>query len=256
MRHLCLSAALLALAAPAAAAPVSYLFSGTIDNLFQDSNGSTGPFALGQRFTGTVVYDFDAISFGYDAIVTPDWTMAYRNTPLVALSYSVDTGGGTYAYTVPTQNLSSAAWQYAAVAQGTGGWNGIELRTHNYPIGWTANPPSMPVPPSAYIGAYNPHSAYLTISKYGDTSVLADRSGNLDLGSLFAATGDGRFSVRFSDSSKWLTGMERVDIAFAGALNSVTRVSAAVPEPQTWAMLIAGFGLVGAAARRRRSLQA
>jgi len=25
-----------------------------------------------------------------------------------------------------------------------------------------------------------------------------------------------------------------------------------VPEPGTWAMLIAGFGLVGAAARRRR----
>ncbi|WP_235890256.1 PEPxxWA-CTERM sorting domain-containing protein [Sandaracinobacter neustonicus] len=29
--------------------------------------------------------------------------------------------------------------------------------------------------------------------------------------------------------------------------------SGAVPEPATWAMLIAGFGLVGAAARRRRS---
>jgi hypothetical protein len=31
------------------------------------------------------------------------------------------------------------------------------------------------------------------------------------------------------------------------------RVLTAVPEPTTWAMLIAGFGLVGAAARRRRS---
>ena len=30
-------------------------------------------------------------------------------------------------------------------------------------------------------------------------------------------------------------------------------VEAAVPEPATWAMLIAGFGLVGAAARRRRA---
>jgi len=27
----------------------------------------------------------------------------------------------------------------------------------------------------------------------------------------------------------------------------------AVPEPATWAMMIAGFGLIGAAARRRRS---
>ncbi len=30
-------------------------------------------------------------------------------------------------------------------------------------------------------------------------------------------------------------------------------VNAVVPEPQTWAMLIAGFGLVGATARRRRA---
>lgn len=30
-------------------------------------------------------------------------------------------------------------------------------------------------------------------------------------------------------------------------------ISAAVPEPGTWAMLIAGFGLVGAQMRRRRS---
>jgi hypothetical protein len=28
-----------------------------------------------------------------------------------------------------------------------------------------------------------------------------------------------------------------------------------IPEPSTWAMLIAGFGLVGAAARRRRPAQ-
>jgi hypothetical protein len=30
----------------------------------------------------------------------------------------------------------------------------------------------------------------------------------------------------------------------------------AVPEPASWAMLIAGFGLVGAAARRRRTVVA
>jgi len=29
-----------------------------------------------------------------------------------------------------------------------------------------------------------------------------------------------------------------------------------VPEPATWAMLIAGFGLVGVSARRRRTLAA
>ena len=32
--------------------------------------------------------------------------------------------------------------------------------------------------------------------------------------------------------------------------------TAGIPEPATWAMMIAGFGLVGAAARRRRPLAA
>jgi hypothetical protein len=37
---------------------------------------------------------------------------------------------------------------------------------------------------------------------------------------------------------------------------SINYVFAAVPEPSSWAMLIAGFGLVGAAARRRRAVAA
>ena len=37
------------------------------------------------------------------------------------------------------------------------------------------------------------------------------------------------------------------------ALGSVTITTAAVPEPETWAMLLAGLGVVGAVARRRRA---
>jgi hypothetical protein len=43
---------------------------------------------------------------------------------------------------------------------------------------------------------------------------------------------------------------EPVDALFTASFDNV------VPEPQTWALMIAGFGLVGAAARRRRSLAA
>jgi hypothetical protein len=39
-------------------------------------------------------------------------------------------------------------------------------------------------------------------------------------------------------------------------LGSVTVPAAAIPEPATWAMMIGGFGLMGAAARRRRSASA
>lgn len=57
----------------------------------------------------------------------------------------------------------------------------------------------------------------------------------------------------------------KLTIAFAGTARSVdfglmwvddltfgAPATAAVPEPQSWALLIAGFGLVGAAARRQR----
>jgi hypothetical protein len=38
--------------------------------------------------------------------------------------------------------------------------------------------------------------------------------------------------------------------------SSIGQISGDVPEPATWAMLIAGFGLVGATARRRRAIVA
>ncbi|MFZ4689996.1 MAG: PEPxxWA-CTERM sorting domain-containing protein [Polymorphobacter sp.] len=39
----------------------------------------------------------------------------------------------------------------------------------------------------------------------------------------------------------------------SAATTDMIRVLTAVPEPQTWAMLVAGFGLIGVAARRRKS---
>ncbi len=55
------------------------------------------------------------------------------------------------------------------------------------------------------------------------------------------------------------TGDSSVDtgLAFAGAaINGTPVIPGGVPEPQSWVLLIAGFGLVGAAARRRRSVVA
>jgi hypothetical protein len=41
--------------------------------------------------------------------------------------------------------------------------------------------------------------------------------------------------------------------ALGGYLDNITIETAAIPEPATWVMLITGFGLVGFAARRRRT---
>jgi hypothetical protein len=40
---------------------------------------------------------------------------------------------------------------------------------------------------------------------------------------------------------------------FAGVFNNLAFIQGAIPEPATWATMIAGFGLVGAMARRRRT---
>lgn len=49
-----------------------------------------------------------------------------------------------------------------------------------------------------------------------------------------------------------LAGLPLQQIAIGNFQFTITNVGAAVPEPSNWAMLITGFGLVGAAARRRR----
>jgi hypothetical protein len=43
-----------------------------------------------------------------------------------------------------------------------------------------------------------------------------------------------------------------VDDSFDGRQFTLRFTTAAVPEPSSWAMLIAGFGIVGATMRRRR----
>ena len=48
----------------------------------------------------------------------------------------------------------------------------------------------------------------------------------------------------------------KIDLRYASPFSPAPAVDtiAAVPEPASWALMIAGFGLVGAAARRRRGL--
>lgn len=60
-------------------------------------------------------------------------------------------------------------------------------------------------------------------------------------------TSNSPVDIQFFHSSQWIFVSE---VSFEGVWIT------AVPEPASWAMLIAGFGLVGGTLRRRRMLEA
>ncbi len=261
---LCVMAAASALLATSAqAAEKTYNFSGSLTIAHQFSAPiPEWQFAAGQKFTGKLVYDSALVTNSFNIVGSPEWTLTAHNSPVVALSFDIALAGGSYHYDVPTQGLSNAAWHYAAVGDiGTGpnGWSGVSVRTQNYPIGWRANPPSAPVPPSAYVGSYNPHSVNLEILDFlyanpNAANLLTNTGADQDLVALFNQTSGftNVLDVRFSDSSRWLTpGTEHLDAIVFGRLETFS-LATGVPEPTTWAMLILGFGLVGGAARQQR----
>ena len=81
---------------------------------------------------------------------------------------------------------------------------------------------------------------------------------------LFSATNSGTFGYTnfstnaiASSASTALTFNFRHDPAYFLLDNiSVTAVNGAVPEPATWAMMLIGFGAIGASMRRRSKLTA
>lgn len=109
---------------------------------------------------------------------------------------------------------------------------------------------------------------------FGNTNVAWNSQPNLNnqgFGTLSSLLGGG-FTTVTGDSAggtKTIDPLARtgnvwlIGAAFANAdskidafkISNVTVNTTAVPEPATWAMMIAGFGLVGGTMRRRRSLE-
>jgi PEP-CTERM motif len=78
-------------------------------------------------------------------------------------------------------------------------------------------------------------------------SLSATQSANNNLGATFS-----RYTFEFVALGSGTLLSFNVDPFTDGVDGILDNVSAAVPEPATWAMMIAGFGLAGAALRRRR----
>lgn len=97
----------------------------------------------------------------------------------------------------------------------------------------------------SYVGAFYDYLQIATTpeSPFG----LYVRPGLSEFGFTLSGLGSGNLgtgNVSYSTSDKsavWYAGQTKVEL-----------LSAAVPEPETWAMMILGFGVVGGALRRRK----
>ena len=97
-----------------------------------------------------------------------------------------------------------------------------------------------------------------SIDAYNRLEVL-DQFGNviLDIGGAFLPPSNGNQSLGSTNRRVFITAgaNERISglrLTSTGVAFEFDDFASNVPEPSSWAMLIAGFGLVGAAARRRR----
>ncbi len=114
------------------------------------------------------------------------------------------------------------------------------------------------------LATLTPATTPIQLSAFGDGPVWDKLGGNS--GRCFQGRGQGcgftgwiKADYTIADAGNYrlafgVTNNQDVEfdsgLAFDGII--VDGVNVGVPEPSTWAMLIAGFGLVGAAARRRR----
>ena len=107
---------------------------------------------------------------------------------------------------------------------------------------------------SAFTGRFSADNGIVSISLNGST--IAGSGGNFTTWTNFSSAG-GVFNAGVNVLQFTVTNFGQPTGNPSGLrvefLSSETGVGA-IPEPAAWAMLIAGFGLVGAVARRRRSL--
>ena len=92
-------------------------------------------------------------------------------------------------------------------------------------------------------------SGFATLEAYGISgnflgSVSAPDTGPFGTGLTLSYSGPGIHSVRFFSNNNTV-GFDNFEFG------DLTGVSGGVPEPASWALMIAGFGLTGAAMRRR-----
>lgn len=177
--------------------------------------------------------------------------------------------GVTASGVATTGNGADIHWTLAGGPAYTGGTNG------QFPIGpWVADDGSSRwITPTTNAGDGTPVTTYSFSTSFDLTgyslngasiggTFAADDSATIFLnGVQVGAANQGGYSFRtgFTINSGFVAGLNTLTFVAlnSGAgptgLNVVVSGVAFVPEPATWSLMIAGFGMVGFAARRRRT---
>jgi hypothetical protein len=100
------------------------------------------------------------------------------------------------------------------------------------------------------------HSAYPASAGYFEVSFAAANLASLTIFGRPEASGRDAYNVNVFNARGTTLYSGYLDARNGLSVSTTFDAAGAVPEPASWAMLIAGFGLTGAAARRRRSMVA
>jgi|KBSMisStaDraftv2_1062788.scaffolds.fasta_scaffold09899_8 hypothetical protein len=219
-------------ATPATAATYLITYTGVVtDGVAAGAFGYGGGDLTGQSFKA--VYRLTFPTPGAFTFVNNDFAETYGGdnsaTPSPVYSARLTING-------VTETLYGTWWGYAYLQNGLGtylGADGIGNQVNDY-----------------YYDGITYRNSYLVNSIYSDVDDFVHStnfSAPLDYTFLPGDTRNSEFQIITHDFSRYT-------YQFAeGHLSSQRVTIAAVPEPVTWTMMLAGFGLTGATMRRRRA---
>lgn len=250
------------IASPASATRFELVASGTLLQSSVNQTLSGLPFGTGSFISGRWVVD---IAKGTPVDQVPPGSPVTGQARLIGGAVSggfvqLESSGGTI---ILQQGSDSLGEIYALNdVAGPGGGSTQRLDQLQITDGARATPGGIVTGYTNSIGGFLPSGVFLGAVSFGRvTSGTADALptlltslDNLDPFALWQ-TGPYTFGLNFRQGSATT---QTEYLALPRASFSVTNLNvslsplAAVPEPSSWAMLIAGFGLVGAVMRRRR----
>jgi hypothetical protein len=220
-----------------------------------DNDGVTHGFSVDINDLNSLV--FTNIDAPYSSVYDPDnvpftQTFGVNDDGVVAITSSA----GSFLYTPggvegPNGEVVFAPVEGANVPDGTNQYNFAVVEGQTYYIDPAASSGF------TYAAGDGPYFASVTVTS--DATLWLFQSGHwVQIASLlqgqsytFDQGGVGQFQLRDINDpgDHYVTG---VSFAGSGVFNGIQAVIGGVPEPTSWAMMLAGFGLVGGAMRRRQ----